>query len=149
MKIKRKNREKGGVLIEFALIMPVIIAIYTGFMDIGMILDQRSRVERAAYEGVRYGISIPGLEPVSYSSNAPSTNFPRQSELQTRIQEALSKNVSLTSAVVRTTLVPTGTGNQRPSILTVTIDAQVPAQLPGFRTYSISISQSAPYLFRF
>jgi len=146
----RKSSQHGGILVEFALVMPVIIGIFTGFMDIGLMLDQRARLERSVYEAVRYGISVPGLEPVTVSSNSPNTSYPRQLELQQRLKDILVQNsIRATSTTITTTLIPTGTGNQRESILTVRIDAQVPAQLPGFKTYSLSLSQSAPYLFRF
>jgi len=146
----RKSGQHGGILVEFALVMPVIIGIFTGFMDIGLMLDQRARLERSVYEAVRYGISVPGLEPVTVSSNSPNTSYPRQLELQQRLKDILVQNsIRATSTTITTTLIPTGTGNQRESILTVRIDAQVPAQLPGFKTYSLSLSQSAPYLFRF
>ena len=141
--------ERGGILIEFALVLPVILAIFTGFTDLGMMLDQRARLERAVYEAVKYGISVPGLEPVSYNSSQPNTSYPRQLDLQKRLVSILAQNNFTSSAVLTSKLEPTGTGNNRSGILTVTVQAQVPAELPGFKSYSLSITQSAPYLFRF
>lgn len=141
--------EHGGILVEFALVLPVILGIFTGFMDLGMMIDQRARLERSVYEAVKYGISVPGLEPVTYNSSQPNTSYPRQLDLQKRLVSILAQNNFTSSAVIKTKLEPTGTGTNRSSILTITVEAQVPAELPGFKTHSLSVTQSAPYLFRF
>src|SRR5512146_3002210 len=51
-----ENREKGASAVEFALILPVLMAILFGIIEFGFILYDKAIVTNASREGARRGI---------------------------------------------------------------------------------------------
>jgi Flp pilus assembly protein TadG len=51
----RRSRRRGQALVEFCLILPVFILIFTGILDFGFLLYSRMTVINAAREGARAG----------------------------------------------------------------------------------------------
>ena len=58
MILKIRNKEKGQGIVEFALVLPVIMLITLGVIEIGYLLFSYSSVNSAAREAARYGIAI-------------------------------------------------------------------------------------------
>ena len=53
--------EKGSVLAEAAAIIPLLVFLLIGVVDVTQALNIYSRLTRIAYEGVRYGSALPQL----------------------------------------------------------------------------------------
>lgn len=58
MKKKRQNRGQG--LVEFALILPIVLLVLVGTIEVSRILFVYSNLTNAAREGARYGMVDPG-----------------------------------------------------------------------------------------
>ena len=55
-RIIRPLEERGQALVEFAVILPVIILILMGIVDLGRVFNAYVTIANAAREGARYGI---------------------------------------------------------------------------------------------
>jgi TadE-like protein len=55
--------ESGSALVELALVLPMLILMFMGLIDMGRWLHIHVAVSRAAYEGARYGSSLRELPP--------------------------------------------------------------------------------------
>jgi len=51
--------ERGGVVIEFALGVPVLLLLLSGAIDLGLALDQSSALRSAARSGAQYAMRFP------------------------------------------------------------------------------------------
>lgn len=58
---KFKKSEKGQALVEFALVLPILLMLLCGIIDMGWLFVNSYQVEDAAYDGVRYAV-INGAE---------------------------------------------------------------------------------------
>lgn len=54
-----KLKLKGQSLIEFALIIPIVILLFTVFLDLGRGIYYYSEIQNAAREGTRFAIVLP------------------------------------------------------------------------------------------
>ena len=54
-----RYRERGDGLVEFALILPVLMLVLMGIVDLGRAVYAYNVVANSAREGVRYGIASP------------------------------------------------------------------------------------------
>jgi len=57
--MKRRN-QKGQSLLEFALVLPILLIIISGIVDMGHAMLLWSNLSNAAREGSRYGAANPG-----------------------------------------------------------------------------------------
>jgi Flp pilus assembly protein TadG len=64
MKIKLKN-QAGNALLEFAFILPILLLIIAGIIDISLIFYDKAVITNASREGTRYGVIYRGT---SYAS---------------------------------------------------------------------------------
>jgi Flp pilus assembly protein TadG len=53
---RRLRREEGGVLVEFALVVPILLVIFAGIIDFGLMMQRREVVTNAAREGARIAV---------------------------------------------------------------------------------------------
>ena len=53
------ERERGSVLVEFALVVPILLVIFAGIVDFALMMQRREVVTNAAREGARMA-SLPG-----------------------------------------------------------------------------------------
>ena len=74
---RRRNRQSGQSLVEFALVLPVFLLILAGIIDMGFMFYSRITVINAAREGARSAVTaidnptnIPGLVNSNVSSTA-------------------------------------------------------------------------------
>lgn len=56
------ERERGSVLVEFALVVPILLVIFAGIVDFALMMQRREVVTNAAREGARMA-SLPGYAP--------------------------------------------------------------------------------------
>jgi Flp pilus assembly protein TadG len=52
----RRNDSRGQALVEFALILPILVFLLTGFFDIGRVVLAHDALSHAAREAARYAI---------------------------------------------------------------------------------------------
>lgn len=57
----RGNRDSGSVLVEFALVVPILLVIFAGIVDFGLMMQRREVVTNAAREGARIAV-LPGYD---------------------------------------------------------------------------------------
>ena len=83
----RVRSESGAELVEFALVLPVLLLVFGGIVDFGLLLQRQQVVTNAAREGARLAV-LPGYtdpdvrarvtafvrEGLNNQSAAPSTN---------------------------------------------------------------------------
>lgn len=51
--------ERGGVIVEFAIGVPVLLLLLSGAIDLGLALDESSSLRSAARAGAQYGMRFP------------------------------------------------------------------------------------------
>jgi hypothetical protein len=66
----RRSGQSGGAAVEFALVMPIFVAVMFGMIDYGWYFYQKFTLAAAIREGVRYGATLkeptllaPGPDP--------------------------------------------------------------------------------------
>src|SRR5207248_10905102 len=55
----RKTSESGAALVEFALLLPVFMALVLGMFSGGVVYNQKMDLTHATREGARYGATVP------------------------------------------------------------------------------------------
>ena len=55
MTIRRKRRDRGQTLVEFALVFPIFLLVLFAILDIGRYVFVNNSINQAAREGARYG----------------------------------------------------------------------------------------------
>jgi Flp pilus assembly protein TadG len=60
----RPSRDRGAAMVEFALILPIFVALVFGIISYGYMLSYRQAVSQAASEGARAAAIVPsGMTP--------------------------------------------------------------------------------------
>ena len=59
----RSRADRGGALVESAIVLPIVVMLLFGFIEFGLVLDQKHDVSQAAAEAAR-------LSAVNYSDTA-------------------------------------------------------------------------------
>ena len=54
MIMRKKNKESGQAIVEFAIVIPILIVIICGILDFGWIYYNKYKVGEASYEAARY-----------------------------------------------------------------------------------------------
>jgi Flp pilus assembly protein TadG len=54
------RREDGQELVEYALVLPILLLLVLGLMQVGVLLYQYNTLANAAREGARYAVTHPG-----------------------------------------------------------------------------------------
>jgi len=54
---KREDRQRGAAAVEFALILPLLLAMVLGVIDFGVVFGQNLSLQSAAREGARQGVT--------------------------------------------------------------------------------------------
>ena len=55
----RRRRERGAVLVEFAMVMPLLLGLTLGMVSFGTWYNNKLNLSTAAREGARYGATLP------------------------------------------------------------------------------------------
>lgn len=64
-RVRRRQRNGGQSLVEFALILPVILLIMFGIVDFGLAFDASIGISNAAREGARQGTTVPNTAAIT------------------------------------------------------------------------------------
>jgi Flp pilus assembly protein TadG len=56
--MKTQRERRGAAAIEFAMVLPVLLALLFGIIEYGWIFFQQSNILAAAREGARYGVTF-------------------------------------------------------------------------------------------
>jgi Flp pilus assembly protein TadG len=57
---KQKGNERGAVLVEFAMMLPLLVIILTGVVNLGLVIHEHELLQNAAREGARFSAQNPG-----------------------------------------------------------------------------------------
>jgi Flp pilus assembly protein TadG len=141
------RKERGGVAVEFAIIVPVLVVLVMGIIDFGHAWYMKQIIINASREGARYGARYTGTPPIAL--NPSISNY----ILNTSAQNNDKGGVGLTSLLPDANpQVPTPTGTGYTSItppgqpLSVTVTATkdwwvVNRFIPGMNS-SITLSST-------
>jgi Flp pilus assembly protein TadG len=80
------KNEEGQAAVEFALIVPLLVTIVCGVIDMGWVFTNNYQVEQAAYAGARYAA-------INIADESKSENQVTQ-ETEQRVRDNLGKNGS-------------------------------------------------------
>ena len=69
--MKRRNRQKGSVFIEFALTFLVLFTVFAGAFEFGYVFYAYNTLVNAAREGARFA----SMKPYDSATSTPSTAF--------------------------------------------------------------------------
>jgi Flp pilus assembly protein TadG len=100
--VRRVGSERGAVLIEFALVFPLLLLTTLGIIDFGLLFQRYEVLTNAAREGARVAV-LPG-----YSS----------ADVEDRVEQYLQAT-SLSATTVTTTVAAPTTVDLGPSCITV------------------------------
>jgi Flp pilus assembly protein TadG len=101
---------KGGALIEFALVLPIMTLLLVGVIETSVLLYDKAIITNASREGARYGVML---------KNPYYTMTAVQSYTSTYLSGKLLTFGAATSATVTAT--PSATPQKTGDLLTVTI----------------------------
>lgn len=104
----RRNPERGGSAVEFAIVMPIFCAILFGIIDFGWYFYQKFTLAAAIRDGIRYGVTF------SYSSGSAAN------EAAKRAADALAAGGAIAKADAPMTAAVTGA----PPSATLTLSSQ-------------------------
>jgi Flp pilus assembly protein TadG len=96
----RARQERGASAVEFALVLPLLLAIVFGIIDFGLIMAQKATLASAARTGARYG------SVNAYTSNHTCAN------VVTQVRDAavtIGMNSSQVDVTVKRVARPAGT----------------------------------------
>jgi hypothetical protein len=160
----RTDSSRGQTMVEFALILPILMLLLTGFFDLGRVVLANDALSHAAREGARYAIvhggSVANLCPagplpsdILAPSASASCPFPSPS-VESIVAEARQQAAAAGSNV--TVEVCYGAGcvgntnafnatNERGTPVTVTVHSTVhmtAGSLIGFSSFDVSSSST-------
>lgn len=122
--------QRGAALIEFALVLPILLAFTTGVIYYGYVYVLDAAVTHAAKQGAQVAVNI---DPVGYSSSGEY-----QAAVRSQVTTSVANSLSWLPASVRATLVAP------PAITFATPDSGQPGTLVNIRvTMKISGANSA------
>ena len=101
-----QRHEEGQGLVEFALGLPILIAILCGIIDFGWIYSQKYTVEHAAFEGARYatisGDYIEASDVESHVRSVLSECTVSISVTESEVSVTVSKDIPILTFVAST-----------------------------------------------
>lgn len=149
--------EKGTAMIEFVSILPSLVMLLLGMLEVATGIEQWLLLNQIGYEGARYAASLPELEqtsgPIPDATN-PQPVPQRHHRVQDRILELLVDNGfksaegKPTAESVTTALVQPSAGSDY-SIVQVNVTVPLrPLIFDYFGGIRLRVKASAPYLVR-
>lgn len=113
------RRQKGAAAVEFALILPILLLVFFGIVELSLALYDKAVLTNASREGARAGIVL---------SSPPVTDTQISAVVQTYTQGAL---LSLRAAQTPTVAVARSATDEFPSVLNVTVSYPYPGLVLG------------------
>jgi Flp pilus assembly protein TadG len=56
--LRERGHERGAVIVEFAIVFPVLAMLLFGMFSGGMVMNRRATITQASREGARYGATV-------------------------------------------------------------------------------------------
>jgi Flp pilus assembly protein TadG len=94
----RARSEAGAELVEFALVLPLLLLIFGGIVDFGLLLQRQQVVTNAAREGARLAV-LPGY-----------TNTDVQARVTQFVREGINNDTAAPTTVVTAVTLTPGSG---------------------------------------
>lgn len=104
-----RRGERGSVLVEFALVVPILLVIFAGIVDFGLMMQRREVVTNAAREGARIAV-LPGYGTADV-----------QDRVNAYLNDGLTAGASA-NAVTTVTPVTITTGGGGPAVQALQVD---------------------------
>lgn len=122
------RRERGVVLVEFALVLPVLILIILGIIYFGRYMDYSNQLTQLAAQGARWA---------SVNSN-PGSPATLQTYIQSQAQQELASGSSDVTAAKVYIYYPTGSSNIVGSSLRVCVSSSFNFSFLGIGSQSVA-----------
>jgi Flp pilus assembly protein TadG len=90
--------ERGAELVEFALVLPLLLVVFGGIIDFGLMLQRHQVLSNAAREGARLAV-LPGYGEADV-----------RARVQAYVREGISDNSATPTTVLRTVTLTPGVG---------------------------------------
>jgi hypothetical protein len=135
-------------MVEFALILPIFVALVFGIVSYGYMLSYRQALGQAASEGARAAAVVPsGMAAADKLSRATNALNDSLSSYGVRCDGAALKNGSSTSGScsIRTTTPCPSDSTRSCAIVTVTHDYRAHPLIPSFPGLGISLPEKLTY----
>ncbi len=156
------KKERGSVMMEFGICLPFLLSTLFMMIDLGLALEQYSRVTRIIYEGARYGSGIAALEnsvdnmPADdadargfYANLTAASSHFQHYTMQQRILNLFTMNgLSTSGLVIRTRYSHPAADGRVPDVLTVQVLTNYSPLSPFFSSMPINVEVSGAYLNR-
>ena len=145
LRIRAKRSPEAGVAMsEFAIVLPTLLFVVFTAVDLGLAIDRYMTLSRVVYEGVRQGVSLPGLEGGVHTTGGDMPSV--TGGLHGRIQQVMTRNgMDPLSAVITTNLETVGSSQRLSVTVDFPFDRGLFGQLDGF---TLSSEGMGPYLIR-
>ena len=101
MTAKRRKAQRGSVMVEMALVLPILLLLVIGGIDLDLMVTAKSALNYVAGEAARCGAQVPGCSPSASAMNQ-------------------APGLGLKAANVNVTLGPCGPALSNPCTVTVT-----------------------------
>ena len=132
---RRRRREQGQALVEFALVLPVFLLVVFSIIQFGMLLGGQDALANSVREATRYAATV----PVANTSDAGTCGSGVGSQVYIKLTAALQQKMP---NYIAANLV--GCGAPAPSS-SVSYCIRANPSTPGSLTYSIWVQVTAVY----
>jgi Flp pilus assembly protein TadG len=90
MKAKNKmSNERGVAAIEFALVLPILLLLLIGIVEMSLLLYDKAMITNAAREGARAGIVYDVIDPDGIPDNGDEFYHPSNAVIQATVTQYL------------------------------------------------------------
>lgn len=131
---RRARRQRGGALVEFAVTLPIFLALLLGIVGMGWALFTYDFLASSASRAARYAI-VRGAACTSWASACPAG----ASDIQAYVQSLVPAGINAAAITTTTTWTPDNTPGSSVKVqVSYTINLEVP--LAGPRTVTFNCS---------
>lgn len=152
------NGERGSVILETALVVPVLLILLFGLVETGGILNTYLQMVQIAHEGAKFGsrtanlnVNFPPSNPTWYSGNPlvldglPSDNHSQILQRMFALSKIQASNLKLRNLVFYSSLASVGTPTSFVGV-TTGIRGNYVAIFPLFDGLQITVNETASYI---
>lgn len=127
MRRRIQVRREGQGLVEFALVLPILVLLLVGTIDMARWLDASHRLSRVASDGARFGAV----------KDSAGGAYPSRDDIREHIMAALPQNLRNAYVAINTAAAVGGE-----DAVSVRVSAALPCFTPGFNTGIVLTSES-------
>ena len=114
---RRLRSERGAELIELALVLPILLLVFAGIVDFGLVMQRMLTLNNAAREGARIAV-LPGYT---------------QTDVQNRVTQYVQEG--------------TGDNTLSPATVVTPVSIDPPGATPAFPAAQVTVTMPYTYLF--